>query len=60
MSREIELTSDIEGANTNVDDVIIGESKPQSCWCENKCALLFLFTAALGFVWVGLNVGGLV
>ena len=57
---DIELTGDIEGANDNVANVIIREPKPQSCWGENKSALLFLFTAALGFLWVGLNLGGYV
>lgn len=62
MNRDIELIGDLdhvggEGANHNV---IIREPKPQSCWGENKSALLFLFTAALGFLWVGLNLGGYV
>tara|TARA_B110001454_G_scaffold188628_1_gene186748 strand:+ start:727 stop:945 length:219 start_codon:yes stop_codon:yes gene_type:complete len=34
------------------------ETESQSCWHENRCTFLFLFSAALGFLWVGLNLGG--
>ena len=32
--------------------------KPPSCYSENKCALLFLFSATLGLLWVSLNISG--
>ena len=48
-------TTDIE---CPIDNIIVHES--QSCWCENKSAILFLLSATLGFVWVGLNLGGFV
>jgi len=63
MSQEVELISDIESTNdnvANVANVIIRAPESQSCWRENKCSILFLFTAALGFVWVGLNLGGFI
>ena len=42
------------------ENVIINieDSEIPSWLSENKCALLFLFTAILGFIWVFLNIGG--
>ena len=56
MSQEIELTNISENqVNENVI-VDIGTSDHSSCWYKNKCSILFLSAAAIGFLWIGLNI----
>ena len=56
MSQEIELTNISENqVNENVI-VYIRTSDHSSCWYKNKCAILFLSAAAIGFLWIGLNI----
>jgi len=38
------------------ENVNIEDSEIPSWLSENKCGLLFLFTAILGFIWVFLNI----
>jgi hypothetical protein len=47
----IELVPLEPSENVNIED-----SEIPSWLSENKCALLFLFTAILGFIWVFLNI----
>ena len=68
MNREIELTDLIENqtepespSSTSPcpsENVIIEIPPTPSRCSEHKCAILFLFSSALGFLWVGLNLGG--
>ena len=58
MSQEIELTNISENqVNENVI-VDIRTSGHSSCWYKNKSSILFLSAAAIGFLWVGLNIEG--
>ena len=68
MNREIELTDLSENQSEPVspsstspcpsENVIIEIPRTPSCWKENRCTILFWSSAALGFLWVGLNLGG--
>ena len=63
MNQEIELTDLSENrivVEPSSENVIIEIHPTPSCWSEHKCAILFFFSAALGFLWIGLNLSGYV
>ena len=64
MDQGIELTNineSSENSESNENTVITipnTETESSSCWHENRCTSLFYSSTALGFLWVGLNLGG--
>ena len=64
MDQGIELTNinesseSSESSENTVITIPNTETESQSCWHENRCTILFYSSTALGFLWVGLNLGG--
>ena len=47
-----------ESSENTVITIPNTETESSSCWHENRCTILFYSSTALGFLWVGLNLGG--
>ena len=58
MNPEVELTNISEHGENTIITIPNTETKSPSCWHENRCTILFYSSTALGFLWVGLNLGG--
>jgi hypothetical protein len=67
MDQGIELTNINESSessenNESNENTVITipntETESSSCWHENRCTIFFYSSTALGFLWVGLNLGG--
>ena len=64
MDQGIELTNinesseSSESSENTVITIPNTETESSSCWHENRCTILFYSSTALGFLWVGLNLGG--
>tara|TARA_B100001123_G_C14953829_1_gene884843 strand:- start:79 stop:261 length:183 start_codon:yes stop_codon:yes gene_type:complete len=58
MNPEVELTNISEHGENTIITIPNTETESPSCWHENRCTILFYSSTALGFLWVGLNLGG--